>query len=87
MITRPSSLFSSVTDRHDRQTITVIDQKTSEDSAGYPLGRNLAMIRLRSSINTDASAVANHSSGLLSSMVVDNVAAMVRSFGIHIYWC
>jgi hypothetical protein len=32
MITRPSSLLPSITDRYDRQIVTAMDQKTSKDS-------------------------------------------------------
>ena len=83
IIARPPSLSPSIKGRDDHQTIffVLIDHRQSwspdnhchwsEDSTDYTSGENLVIVRLRLSINTDATAVANHSDGLLSSVEVD----------------
>jgi hypothetical protein len=68
---RLSSSLSSTTDSYDCQTTTVIAPKSSIGSTDYKLGRKLIVIRIRSSINTDANAAENHSSTFLSLAVVD----------------
>jgi hypothetical protein len=68
---RLSSSLSSSTDSYDCQTITAIVPKTSIDSPEDTSGKKLIVIRLRLSINTDANAAANHSSGFFNAVVVD----------------
>lgn len=99
-ITKSRSLSSSIKERDDRQTIffVLIDHRRwwspdnlchgSEDSTDYTSGRHLVVVRLRLRINTDATAVANHSSGLLRSVVVDvpRLAMVISSKNI-LYAC